>query len=87
MVKFANETYDEVEPMPFLTSPFGPIGQTRGVLIECGSWLLDIHEKIVEKSGLSSVNAAVLLAMIGTFCALCFIICIGLFTVNKMKTD
>ena len=87
LVKFANETYDEVEPMPFLTSPFGPIGQLRGLLISGGAMMLESHEKIVEKTGLSSIQAAVLLAMVFTFCALTVIICIGLISVNKMKTD
>jgi len=86
VVKFANETYVDVEPIPFLSSPFGPVGQSRALLMYAGTRLIDLHEALVEK-GLSNVVAAGLLAFGGIISSLTFIIIIGLMLVPKAKTD
>jgi len=86
LVKFANETYVEVEPIPFLSSPFGPVGQSRALLMYVGTKLLDVHSSLVEK-GLSNVVAAGLLAFSGIMSSLILIIFIGLMLVPKAKVD
>lgn len=86
LIKFANESYVEVEPIPFLMSPFGPLGQSRAFLIYAGVKIVEYHEWLVER-GLSPTVAAALLAFLGIVSALFTIICIGLLAATKVKTD
>jgi len=86
MVKFANETYASAEPIPFLNSPFGPLGQSRAWLIYFGTQLIDAHGWLVNK-GLSQVIAVLVLAGSGVFFSLALIISVGLFSMAKTKED
>jgi len=74
------------QPIPFLMSPFGPLGQSRAFLIYAGVKIVEYHEWLVER-GLSPTVAAALLAFLGIVSALFTIICIGLLAATKVKTD
>lgn len=86
LVKFANQTYVDVEPIPFLSSPFGPVGQSRAVLMYAGTKLIDFHSLLVDM-GLSNFFAAGVLAFSGIMISLISIIAIGLMLVPKAKMD
>lgn len=86
LVKFANETYVDVEPIPFLNSPFGPVGQSRALLMYSGTRMVDLHAWLVEK-GLSKVTAAGVLAFGGITVSLILVIITGLLIIPKAKID
>ena len=86
LIEFASTGYEEVEPVPFHSSPFGPIGQTKGLLMKFGLKFLQIHEWLMEY-GLSSTVAGCILAlstMVGSLIALIFI---GVCLAPKEKED
>lgn len=86
MVKFATETYEGTEPIPFMNSPFGPIGQLRALLMFIGTKVGSCYEALVEK-GLSSVMAAGLIVIFGIITGMTTIIIIGYMTLPKIKED
>jgi len=86
MVKFAVSEYTDLEPIPFLNSPFGPLGLLKIWLMYFGIKLMDMHEYLVEK-GLPSMLAAGIMALFGFFSFVICIVVIGIMAVTKMKTD
>lgn len=86
LVKFATQTYEEYEVIPFLNSPFGPMGQSRALLMNIGTKSVDAHAAMVEK-GYSSIFAAIILAGAGIMFGLISILVIGFMTLPKPKED
>lgn len=86
MVKFATVTYEEVEPIPFMNSPFGPIGQLRALLMFLGTKIVDCYEYLVAK-GMSSVMAAGTIVILGIITGMANIIIFGYLTLPKIKDD
>merc|ERR1712150_51402 len=64
LIKFATEIKKEVEPIPFLYSPFGPIGQVRSFLMHAGMQVLSTYDKMVE-NGYSPAFAAMVIGFVG----------------------
>lgn len=87
LVKFATEDYKEVEPIPFINSPFGPMGQLRSLLMSIGSKILDAYEYLVEKKSFSPAIASIFLGGIGVTVGVIMIISIGLLLEPKPKVD
>lgn len=44
---FCKDTYKQIEPIPFLYSPFGPIGQFRLAVIYAGTAAVNFYEWVV----------------------------------------
>eukprot|EP00565_Helicotheca_tamesis_P001204 CAMPEP_0185727142 /NCGR_PEP_ID=MMETSP1171-20130828/2910_1 /TAXON_ID=374046 /ORGANISM="Helicotheca tamensis, Strain CCMP826" /LENGTH=198 /DNA_ID=CAMNT_0028395647 /DNA_START=89 /DNA_END=685 /DNA_ORIENTATION=+ len=86
LVKFATETYEDEEPMPFLHSPFGPIGQLRALLMYIGTKVMDCYDWLIAK-GMSSVLAAAVISCLGITVGIISIIVIGILTLPKVKED
>ena len=72
--------------MPFLKSPFGPMGLVKTSLMYVGNKILDIHEFLVQK-GLSNVLAAGVLTFVGFITFVISIVVVGIFASFKMKQD
>lgn len=86
MIKFVTEGYKDQEPMPFIYSPYGPLGISRTWLMNIGNKILDIHEFLVAK-GLSTLLAAGLMMVFGFFSFVIGIIVVGVTISIKLKKD
>jgi len=49
LLQFARGGYKNVEPDSFVTSPFGPLGYAKGVLMDIGIVMLDVYQFFVDK--------------------------------------
>jgi hypothetical protein len=74
------------KPIPFLQSPFGPIGQLKSIMMLVGSKVIDTHEMLINR-GYSTTFAAMLLSTAGIVIGVFSVITIGLMTVQKPKGD
>lgn len=86
LVKFAMDP-EEVEPMPFLFGPFGPMGQLRSFLMRSGSWAVGLYENLTKERGMKPLVAMAVLCCAGMVVGLFMIVVIGLFMMSKMKQD
>lgn len=87
LVKFSTEDYEDVEPIPFINSPFGPMGQLRSLLMGIGSRILDAYEYLVETKSLSPAIASIVLGGAGIMMGVFVIISVGLLLESKLKKD
>jgi len=87
LVKFATEDYENVEPIAFINSPFGPMGQLRSLLMSMGSRILDSYEYLVEKKSLTPAIASIVLGGAGIMMGVIVIISVGLLLESKLKKD
>jgi hypothetical protein len=86
LVKFASKDYVKKDPIPFHSSPFGPVGQTKGLLMKVGMKMLHGHEKLT-KYGLSPAFAGFLLVLTSIIGTLFLLIIVGLWFAPKEKED
>lgn len=87
MVKFCTEEYEDVEPIPFINSPFGPMGQLRSILMSVGTKILDMYEYLVEEKKFTPAIASIFLGGIGVMAGVIVIITVGLLLEPKQKVD
>lgn len=87
MMNFALMNIEGMEPMNFLVSPFGPFGMTRGIIMNTGTWIIDVFELLEEKGGLGKTWTAVVMGSVATLLGTVLIICIGLCLAPKAKVD
>ena len=87
LVDFVTEDYVDYEPLPFLNSPFGPMGQLRAFFILAGSAAVSSFNWMVKEKGFSEVVAAMIMMGVAISIGLFLIIFIGLLSVAKPKTD
>lgn len=70
IIKFAEEGYRKQSPVPFLSSPMGPIGLSQGALLSSAYAAFNLIGWLQETAGISSFFAVMLLfgtAFIGLF--------------------
>ena len=79
--------FAEVEPMPFLFSPYGPMGQTRSFLMRSGTWVIGLYENLTEEWGMKPLVAMAVLLGAGLTMGLFMIVCLGVFMMSKLKQD
>ena len=87
LIKFATETSEETEPMPFLFGPFGPMGQLRSFLMRSGTWVVGLYEYLTEQRGLKPLIAMAVLCFGGMMVGLTMIVVLGVVIMSKMKQD
>ena len=87
LIKFATKTYEEVEEMPFLFGPFGPMGQLRSFLMRSGTWVVGMYENLTEERGLKPLIAMAVLCFGGIVVGLTMIAVLGVVMMSKMKQD
>jgi len=77
MIAFATKKA-KMEPISFLTGPFGPFGQIRALMMNTGTMILDIYGYLLKTKSLSPTFAAVLMAGVGVFVGTIVVITVGL---------
>jgi len=87
LVDFVLTEYEEVDPVPFLFGPFGPMGQTRSVLMRTGTYAMGMYEGLTEKRGMKPLMAMAVLCAGGTFVGLVSIMLLGILFLPKVKSD
>jgi len=87
LVKFSAEEYTDVEPIPFINSPFGPMGQLRSILMSMGTKILDMYEYLVEEKSLTPAIASIFMGGVGVMAGVIVIITVGLLLEPKPKVD
>jgi hypothetical protein len=87
MMNFALLKIEGMEPMNFLVSPFGPFGMARGIIMNTGTWIIDVFDLLVEKGGLGTTLTAVIMGSAATLAGTVLMICIGLCLVPKAKVE
>lgn len=86
LLKFAIDSEKDVEPIPFLSSPFGPLGQVRSLLVHICTDIWDQYNDMVD-SGYSPAFAAIVMGSIGVIVAIIFILVVGYYSLPKVKDD
>jgi hypothetical protein len=84
LVEFSTKTYKEMDPIPLMSSPFGPLGQLRAIVLFFGLIILGTFEWLVSK-GLSNTIAGLLMCSVGISGALFAIIFVGLMSMSMSK--
>eukprot|EP00550_Attheya_septentrionalis_P010263 CAMPEP_0198288690 /NCGR_PEP_ID=MMETSP1449-20131203/7116_1 /TAXON_ID=420275 /ORGANISM="Attheya septentrionalis, Strain CCMP2084" /LENGTH=209 /DNA_ID=CAMNT_0043986887 /DNA_START=118 /DNA_END=743 /DNA_ORIENTATION=- len=84
LVEYATKTYKEMDPIPLMSSPFGPFGQLRAIVLYFGLIILGIFEWLVSK-GLSNTIAGILMCSVGISGGLFTIIFVGLMSMSMSK--
>ena len=87
LIKFATESYEEAEVIPFLFGPFGPMGQLRSFLMRSGTWVVGLYENLTKERGLAPLFAMVVLCFGGLVVGLTMIVVLGVVMMSKMKQD
>lgn len=75
LIDYATGKYLETSPLPFYSSPMGPIGLTQGAMIQSGLALADTFQWLQNKAGLSPLMAGGFMfgsAFIGCFLTIVF---------------
>jgi hypothetical protein len=70
LVEYASGKYKETSPLPFYSSPMGPIGIIQGTVISAGLSVADLFQYLQEAWGLSGIVAGGL--MFGSAFMSCF---------------
>jgi len=86
LLKFATENDKESEPISFLYSPFGPIGQLRSLLVHSGMKVLNTYDKMVD-NGFSPAFAAIIIGSLGVIFGIIIILIVGISTLPKIKDE
>lgn len=87
VIQFAKKPEKNVEPIPFLTSPFGPFGQIRSVMMNSGTLILDVYDYLVKTKSFSPPVASLMMAGVGVTVGTITVIVIGLLLLPKPKID
>ena len=62
---FVNGGYEDADPMPYMQSPFGPLGTAKGFMIGLGASGIDMFQKLTNEYGLPKWAAFVSLSLAG----------------------
>jgi hypothetical protein len=75
------------QPIPFLNSPFGPMGQLRAFTMSFGTKVLDMYSYLVSTKNFKPVFATALLMGLFITVGVFVIIAVGLLTLPKEKIE
>jgi hypothetical protein len=75
------------QPIPFYTSPMGPMGLLQGTLIYTGTRLMGFLQWIQDNYGMSPMVAGVVVCGLGIFGGMVSIILLTILTTPKAKND
>jgi hypothetical protein len=87
LVKFALTDYEDTEPVPFMTGPFGPMGQLRSLLMRIGAYIVGMYEDLTKARGMSPLMAMSVLCVGGLAVGLVSIVVLGVVFLPKAKLD
>jgi thiol-disulfide isomerase/thioredoxin len=87
LIRFAEQGYKSTSPIPFYSSPMGPLGLAQGALMAAGMTVADQFERLQSSFGLSPLFAGAVLfgvTFMGCFCLLVFLVVV---VTPKSKID
>ncbi len=87
LIQFALTEYKDIEPVPFLFGPFGPMGQTRSLMMRTGTWAVGLYDKLTQERGLKPLMAMCVLCVGGLVAGMVSIIVLGILFLPKAKLD
>jgi len=87
MVNFALKKDEKMEPISFIVSPFGPMGQLRALLHRTGTMCLDTYDYLVKSKSMPPTFAVMIMASCGVIFGTTVIIVVGLLLLPKPKID
>jgi len=87
LVEFAKGGYKELEPMPFMTSPFGPMGLLQGWLMQAGVHVMNTYGYWINERGFSPFLLVCALVMGGITCGVFFMIALTVVISTKPKEE
>jgi hypothetical protein len=87
LVKFALTDYAHTEPVPFITGPFGPMGQLRSLLMRSGAYIVGMYEDLTKAKGMGPLMAMSVLCVGGLAVGLVSIIILGVVFLPKAKLE
>jgi len=82
LVLFAKGGYKSVEPMSFVSSPFGPLGYAKGTMMGVGNMLLDCYEWLVGM-GLPKALAGGIMCVCGMFGSVIWVVMFAYMTSGR----
>jgi hypothetical protein len=87
LVKFALVDYEDTEPVPFITGPFGPMGQLRSLLMRSGAFIVGMYEDLTKGRGMGPLMAMSVLCVGGLAVGLVSIVILGILFLPKAKLE
>lgn len=87
LIDFAKSGYKKQEPLPLLSSPFGPMGLAQGLLTQAGVHALDMYDYWINERGFSPFALVVALVMGGITCSVFFMIALTIVLSSKPKDE
>jgi len=87
LVQFALSDYDRTDPVPFITGPFGPMGQLRSFLMRSGTWIVGLYENLTRAKGMRPLMAMSVLCVGGLAVGLVSIVILGVLFLPKAKLE
>jgi protein disulfide-isomerase-like protein len=91
-VAFALGKYKDVEPIPYITSPFGPLGQAKAIILSIGFHVIGIYDTLVKDYGIDPLLAGFLIVGLGSIGGVIFVLLLAWLTtpnevLMKMKEN
>ena len=86
ITEFLKGGFKNYEPLPFLTSPFGPVGRAKGFLMQIGVIVLTAFTKVVEISHLPQWVVALSFGLVGVVATICFMFWLSWMTTFEDQT-
>ena len=87
LVQFALSDYERTDPVPFVTGPFGPMGQLRSFLMRSGAWIVGLYENLTRARGMRPLVAMSVLCVGGLAVGLVSIVVLGVLFLPKAKLE
>ncbi|KAL3770184.1 hypothetical protein ACHAW5_009279 [Stephanodiscus triporus] len=87
LIQFALTGYEDTEPVPFVTGPFGPMGQIRSLLMRSGAWIVGLYENLTRARGMRPLIAMSVLCVGGLAVGLVSIVILGVAFLPKEKSE
>lgn len=79
--------YKEGQPLPFITSPMGPIGFLQGIMMQAGGMVLDAFDWLTVTKGLGPTVAVAVFCGAGLVLGMVGMIILTILVTPKMKED
>jgi thiol-disulfide isomerase/thioredoxin len=87
LIKFADQGYKSADPIPFYSSPMGPLGLAQGALMAAGVAVADQFERLQHTFGLSPLFAGAVLFGITFMGCFCLLVVLVVVITPKSKID
>jgi hypothetical protein len=87
LIRFAEHGYRSVDPIPFYSSPMGPLGLAQGALMAAGVMAVDQFERLQRTFGLSPLFAGAILFGITFMGCFCMLVLLVVVITPKSKID